>query len=1025
MKLHVRVMEARGLAARDSNGFSDPFVRLQLGTTRARTSVVYRNLNPSWNEEFVFNVVDLDEELSIMVWDEDRFTDDFLGQVRISVSSVLSAEKLTVYRSWFPLRKRNEKSKHPVTGEICLSLSLFGRQPSRQSIETDSVEIPVVLEESMAVSNIAEEQEPLLSRSTSIDSDSSTDASHLVDVPMSPMSPGLKVCSCCSYMHKALIETVGFLLNTDGSEMSSDEDVESIPLSFFDDDGKTVGASPEEIPAPLSGGVVLDQMYSVSAKALNAILFKPGSAFVQDLIASQRSTDYAEEPWRKVGNEPIKRTISYVKAATKLVKAVRATEVQTYTRADDKCFVVSSTCATPDVPYGGNFVVELQISIAAGEDSPTGEKSSRLEISWRLNFLHSTMMKGMIESGARQGIKDSYEIYREVLARHATPILADSLSRTVLTGNQEDERPVSDWQFAWDYLGKFHVLAALLSLMFLLVHIAITPRKQKGGLEFWGLDFPDTLMELVTSSIVVVQVENVVKLVYDVVRARYWQSGDHGVKAQGDGWLTTVTLIEGENIAPSDSGVANPYVVFTCNGETRTSSVKLRTTQPHWGEIFEFNATEDLPSTMDVEVFDYDGPFSEAESLGHAEVNFLKQGPSELADFWISLSGKSALAHGSRLHIRVNLFNTQETDGLPGYIERVEREVGAKVLKRSAQRNSSFQKLFSLPAEEFLINDFACAIKRKIPIQGRLFLSTRLLGFYSNLFGHKTKFTLMWEDIEEIKESAQAINPSIVIFLRRGRAYDARHGARGIDGRGRLKFQFLSFVRSGTAFRTIVALWKNRHLSPQQQMDIIASVEAGDMKYAVAERQADNTQPFLAVEEASMSEVISTEIPITAESVLSVFKNKDLDERVHEKLGLIDYKSTGWENVEQKPGVQRRQESYTLNRQISQFGSKVSCIQQITVTSEDAKKIVIDDMLTLHDVPFGDHFQVQVRREIETMSKNPVSSQEKAFVGVAWHKSTEFQRNITKNVYEHMTKQIQEMTGLIVEEVLANNRSEN
>lgn len=118
MKLHVRVMEARGLAARDSNGFSDPFVRLQLGSTRTRTSVVYRNLNPSWNEEFVFNVVDLDEELSIMVWDEDRFTDDFLGQVRIPVSSVLSAGKLTLYRSWFPLRKRNEKSKHPVTGML-------------------------------------------------------------------------------------------------------------------------------------------------------------------------------------------------------------------------------------------------------------------------------------------------------------------------------------------------------------------------------------------------------------------------------------------------------------------------------------------------------------------------------------------------------------------------------------------------------------------------------------------------------------------------------------------------------------------------------------------------------------------------------------------------------------------------------------------------------------------------------------------------------------------------------------------
>jgi hypothetical protein len=42
-----------------------------------------------------------------------------------------------------------------------------------------------------------------------------------------------------------------------------------------------------------------------------------------------------------------------------------------------------------------------------------------------------------------------------------------------------------------------------------------------------------------------------------------------------------------------------------------------------------------------------------------------------------------------------------------------------QVAKRSATQNASFQKLFSLPAEEFLINDFACAIKRKILIQVR------------------------------------------------------------------------------------------------------------------------------------------------------------------------------------------------------------------------------------------------------------------------------------------------------------------
>jgi len=62
----------------------------------------------------------------------------------------------------------------------------------------------------------------------------------------------------------------------------------------------------------------------------------------------------------------------------------------------------------------------------------------------------------------------------------------------------------------------------------------------------------------------------------------YGAAGDNGLKAQGDGWYTTITLIEGENIVPIDSGMANPYVVFTCGGKSRTSSVKLRSSEPNW-----------------------------------------------------------------------------------------------------------------------------------------------------------------------------------------------------------------------------------------------------------------------------------------------------------------------------------------------------------------------------------------------------------------------------------------------------------
>ncbi|KAG0620711.1 hypothetical protein M758_4G237500 [Ceratodon purpureus] len=806
-----------------------------------------------------------------------------------------------------------------------------------------------------------------------------------------------------------LIEVEPFQ-NRDVSDVSSEDEDLALTSIFSGDDGQCVSTSPREFPSPLSGGVVVDQKYGVSAKALNAIIFKSGSAFTRDLLQAQKMTDYVEEPWKKAGNGPITRSVSYTRAATKLFKAVEAFETQTYLRADDEGFCVLLSSSTPDAPCGGSFVVEMQVAILALPDVPSGEKSCHLQISWRVNFLQSTMMKGVIESGARNGIRETYAVYEEVLSRHAPPLSSRSVSSC------DDEKLISDWEIACDYFKKWDVLLALVSMSFILLHIALALPKRKSGLDFWIISFPDSLIELFTSAIVVVQVERVAIMVYNFIRSYYLQSADHGLKAQGDGWIVKVSVIEGANIALYNCGTPSPYVVFTCNGEHRTSSVKLGTMHPTWREIFEFNPTEDPPSTMGVEVFHYDGPFSEAESLGHAEINFLKQSPGQLADCWLPLDGKGTQANGSELHLRVYLTNTRDDDALPEYVERIEREVGIKVRKRSAHKNGSFQKLFSLPAEEFLMNDFACAIKRKILIQGRLFLSPRLLGFYSNLFGHKTKFTLLWEEIEEIKETvAQSINPSIIVFTRKGSCFDARHGARGIDGKGRLKFQFLSFVRSGSAFRAIVALWKNVSLS-NHKMDVLASVEDGDMKYTVAERQADDHQPFLEIEEACMSEVIHMQIPINVESVNTVFEDVKKGSLLHEKLGLSNYESAPWEVVDGKNEVQRRHISYRLKHPIAKFGSRISSIQQKTM-SADFKKLAIIDYLTLDDMPYNHDLQIQVRMELETLSMQPITTQYKAFVGVVWHKATELdQRKMTKDVYEHMTNQLRCLGEIIADE---------
>lgn len=96
-------------------------------------------------------------------------------------------------------------------------------------------------------------------------------------------------------------------------------------------------------------------------------------------------------------------------------------------------------------------------------------------------------------------------------------------------------------------------------------------------------------------------------------------------------------------------------------------------------ERFEFDATEEAPSTMTVEVFNFEGPFTEAESVGCAEINFLKRTAEELADLLVPLEGKDARASGSKIHLRIVLMNTKEADSAGQYIEKVEKEVGRKV----------------------------------------------------------------------------------------------------------------------------------------------------------------------------------------------------------------------------------------------------------------------------------------------------------------------------------------------------------
>ncbi|KAG5134320.1 hypothetical protein JHK82_025508 [Glycine max] len=172
--------------------------------------------------------------------------------------------------------------------------------------------------------------------------------------------------------------------------------------------------------------------------------------------------------------------------------------------------------------------------------------------------------------------------------------------------------PESDWRLAVQYFGNFTVFATVFMGLYVLVHIWLAAPSTIQGLEFGGLDLPDSIGEFVVCAVLVLQGECMLGIISRFIKARAQKGSDHGIKAQGDGWLLTVALIEGSSLASVDSsGLSDPYVVFTCNGKTRTSSIKFQKSNLTWNEIFEFDAMDDPPSVLDVVVYDFDGPFDE------------------------------------------------------------------------------------------------------------------------------------------------------------------------------------------------------------------------------------------------------------------------------------------------------------------------------------------------------------------------------------------------------------------------------
>ncbi|KAK6476994.1 multiple C2 and transmembrane domain-containing protein 2-like isoform X3 [Huso huso] len=127
--LTINLKQGRNLVIRDRSGTSDPYVKFKLdGKTLYKSKVVYKNLNPEWNESFSVPVRNLDQKMYIKVYDRDLTTDDFMGSTNITLSDL---ELDRTVEKVLPLNDPN--SLEEDMGGIVLDLYLSINSQERKS----------------------------------------------------------------------------------------------------------------------------------------------------------------------------------------------------------------------------------------------------------------------------------------------------------------------------------------------------------------------------------------------------------------------------------------------------------------------------------------------------------------------------------------------------------------------------------------------------------------------------------------------------------------------------------------------------------------------------------------------------------------------------------------------------------------------------------------------------------------------------------------------------------------------------
>lgn len=133
----------------------------------------------------------------------------------------------------------------------------------------------------------------------------------------------------------------------------------------------------------------------------------------------------------------------------------------------------------------------------------------------------------------------------------------------------------------------------------------------------------------------------------------------------------------------------------------------------------------------------------------------------------------------------------------------------------SKKRNRDFHVLFkSVPDDDYLIEDYSCALQREILAHGRLYVSEGHLCFSSNILGWVTTLVMSFDEIVSVEKRSTAL------VFKNGLMISTLHA----------KHVFASFTSRDSTYDLIVNIWKLGHPTLRSSLNGVSLEETGGDK---------------------------------------------------------------------------------------------------------------------------------------------------------------------------------------------------